>query len=264
LQTEKLSSREPFSIDLPSLPPGNWNKAHVQLDRRTGTHSLRNTTTKPYLGIVNSWYPRKIDYLDFFKVETIRQDGLQVVSHHDFNLPALIKIASFPWEIPDLERENEMYRLLHGSGATPEFLGHVTSTIKMVRITLAAALACKLLSSAIGGGITRSMLTHSVAVSVMALALNNAGAKDVGNGKGQQFTTGGCVADADCRSACGAEISGSGLGICSAIGAQHQNGKLGCGFDNPNAAIRTALHSVLYTLANKISSAHRCCQGSVC
>ncbi|KAH8820091.1 hypothetical protein F5884DRAFT_37671 [Xylogone sp. PMI_703] len=73
------------------------------------------------------------------------------------------------------------------------------------------------------------------AVSTMALAPNNAGAKDVGNGQNQQFTTGGCVADADCRSACCAEISGSGLGICSAEGAQFQNGKLGCGFVDSNA-----------------------------
>ncbi|KUJ17340.1 uncharacterized protein LY89DRAFT_584825, partial [Mollisia scopiformis] len=79
-----------------------------------------------------------------------------------------------------------------------------------------------------------------VAVSVMALAPNNAGAKDVGNGQGQQFTTGGCVADADCRSTCCAEISGSGLGICSAVGAATQNGKEGCGFADPNAAATIA------------------------
>ena len=30
----------------------------------------------------------------------------------------------------------------------------------------------------------------------LALAPNNAGAKDVGNGAGKQFTTGGCVSDA--------------------------------------------------------------------
>jgi len=96
--------------------------------------------------------------------------------------------------------------------------------------------------------VIRVMLTHwhLVAASVMAvLTPNNAGAKDVGNGKGQQFTTGGCVSDADCRSACCAEISGSGLGICSAVGAQHQNGKLGCGFTDPNAAVRGLLPSVL-------------------
>ncbi|KAI3393221.1 hypothetical protein diail_4548 [Diaporthe ilicicola] len=78
------------------------------------------------------------------------------------------------------------------------------------------------------------------AASSMALAPNNAGAKDVGNGKGQQFTTGGCVDDADCRSACCAEINTSGVGICSAEGAATQNGKQGCGFVDPNSAATIA------------------------
>ena len=132
----------------------------------------------------------------------------------------------------------------------------------MVRITLAAALACKSFPSEVGN-ITRLLLTHSVAVSVMALAPNNAGAKDVGNGKGQQFTTGGCVADADCRSACCAEISGSGLGICSAVGAQHQNGKLGCGFDDPNAAVRLGTVPLLYNSTDSNLGTHCRCPGSV-
>ncbi|KAF3768616.1 hypothetical protein M406DRAFT_327043 [Cryphonectria parasitica EP155] len=78
------------------------------------------------------------------------------------------------------------------------------------------------------------------AASTLALAPNNAGAKDVGNGQNEQFTTGGCVADDDCNSACCAEISTSGLGICSAQAASTQNGKLGCGFVDPNAAATIA------------------------
>ena len=84
----------------------------------------------------------------------------------------------------------------------------------------------------------------------MALAPNNSGARDVGNGKGQQFTTGGCVAGADCRSTCCAEISGSGIGICSAVGAQFQNGKLGCGFVDPNSAVRLVLPLLIRVSAN--------------
>ncbi|KEZ40193.1 hypothetical protein SAPIO_CDS9249 [Scedosporium apiospermum] len=77
----------------------------------------------------------------------------------------------------------------------------------MVRITLFATLA--------------------FAATALAQAIpNNAGARNVGNGQGQQFTTGGCVADADCQ----------GTGICSGIGAEFQNGKQGCGFVDPNAA----------------------------
>jgi hypothetical protein len=72
--------------------------------------------------------------------------------------------------------------------------------------------------------------------SVIALAPNNAGAKDVGNGKGQQFTTGGCISDADCESACCADIGTTNVGICSAEAASLQNGKTGCGFVDPDPA----------------------------
>ncbi|KAH7018011.1 biotrophy-associated secreted protein 2 [Microdochium trichocladiopsis] len=77
------------------------------------------------------------------------------------------------------------------------------------------------------------------ALSVTALTPNNAGASAVGNGQGKQFTTGGCVSDADCQQGCCAggatSITGRAAGICSGIGAEFQNGKTGCGFQDPNA-----------------------------
>ncbi|KUJ18511.1 biotrophy-associated secreted protein 2 [Mollisia scopiformis] len=88
----------------------------------------------------------------------------------------------------------------------------------MVRITLLAILA--------------------FAMTVLAITPNNAGAKNVGNGAGAQFITGGCVADADCSSACCANASG--VGVCSAEAAAFQNGKDGCGFVDPNAAATIA------------------------
>ncbi|KAI1781343.1 hypothetical protein F4818DRAFT_35298 [Hypoxylon cercidicola] len=77
-----------------------------------------------------------------------------------------------------------------------------------------------------------------LALAVTALAQvtpNDAGAKNVGQGNGEQFITGGCVSDADCSSACCAEVETTGLGVCSAEAASLQNGKLGCGFVDPNA-----------------------------
>lgn len=55
-----------------------------------------------------------------------------------------------------------------------------------------------------------------------------AGAKNLGNGKGQQFITGACLSDADCASGCCAGQNGG--ATCSGVGAQFQNGKTGCGF----------------------------------
>ena len=68
---------------------------------------------------------------------------------------------------------------------------------------------------------------YSVAATALAqVQPNAAGAKDVGNGQGLQFTTGGCVSDADCQEGCCAD-NGEGTGVCSGIGAEFQNGKQG-------------------------------------
>jgi hypothetical protein len=53
-----------------------------------------------------------------------------------------------------------------------------------------------------------------------------AGAKNVGNGVGQQFIGGQCLNAKDCASGCCALP----CGICSGPGAQFQAGKQGCGF----------------------------------
>lgn len=44
------------------------------------------------------------------------------------------------------------------------------------------------------------------------------------------------MSDADCSSACCAQVASSGAGVCSAEAASLQNGKTGCGFSDPNAA----------------------------
>lgn len=81
-------------------------------------------------------------------------------------------------------------------------------------------------------------LSLPVAMAALAITLNNAGAKNVGNGKGAQFITGGCVNDADCSSACCANASS--VGVCSAEAAHFQNGKSGCDFVDPNGAATIA------------------------
>ncbi|KAM6488370.1 hypothetical protein HDV62DRAFT_25952 [Trichoderma sp. SZMC 28011] len=56
------------------------------------------------------------------------------------------------------------------------------------------------------------------------------GAKNLGNGAGQQFITGACLSNADCASGCCAALNGG--AVCSGVGAQFQNGKQGCGFSS--------------------------------
>ncbi|RFU75735.1 biotrophy-associated secreted 2 [Trichoderma arundinaceum] len=65
-----------------------------------------------------------------------------------------------------------------------------------------------------------------------------AGAKNLGNGKGQQFITGACLSNADCASTCCAALNGG--AVCSGIGAQFQNGKTGCGFSAAKRSVTTS------------------------
>ncbi|KAK1834398.1 hypothetical protein QBC39DRAFT_398245 [Podospora conica] len=60
-----------------------------------------------------------------------------------------------------------------------------------------------------------------------------AGARNVGNGRGAQFITGGCLSNADCASNCCATVNTGtepAFGICSGPAVSFQNGKQGCGF----------------------------------
>ncbi|GAB1316902.1 Biotrophy-associated secreted protein 2 [Madurella fahalii] len=82
-----------------------------------------------------------------------------------------------------------------------------------------------------------ALLTFAIAA-MAQITPNNAGARNVGNGQGAQFITGGCVNNVDCASGCCADASG--IGVCSAEAAQFQNGKNGCGFVDPNAAATIA------------------------
>ena len=77
------------------------------------------TTIPPPLEIIDSsWHPRKIPHHTFTTLKTLQKNRLQVVTHPSFSSPVLIKLESL--------HEATAYRLLHGSGATPEFLGFVT------------------------------------------------------------------------------------------------------------------------------------------
>ncbi|KAL1874214.1 hypothetical protein VTK73DRAFT_541 [Phialemonium thermophilum] len=87
-------------------------------------------------------------------------------------------------------------------------------------------------------------LTATLALALTALAIpapapapltpDPAGAKNVGNGAGQQFITGACLSDADCASGCCARLDGG--GICSGPAVSFAQGKQGCGFTASGAA----------------------------
>ncbi|KAI1372835.1 hypothetical protein F4677DRAFT_449088 [Hypoxylon crocopeplum] len=76
------------------------------------------------------------------------------------------------------------------------------------------------------------LATLAIAIPALAMPLSPdpSGQKNIGNGKGIQFIGGQCLSSADCASTCCAGVSGQTFALCSGIGAQFQQGKMGCGF----------------------------------
>jgi hypothetical protein len=107
--------------------------------------------------------------------------------------------------------------------------GSVSSAVAAPAASSAPAVANSVASTASAGG----------------PAFDPAGAKNVGNGAGNQFIGGQCLSGADCASTCCAGPSG----ICSGLGAQTQAGKTGCGFVSGNASNSVAAAPVASSAA---------------
>ncbi|CAK7223582.1 hypothetical protein SBRCBS47491_005257 [Sporothrix bragantina] len=85
------------------------------------------------------------------------------------------------------------------------------------------------------------------------------GDKNVGNGQGLQFITGGCLSTADCsqavvQSCCAFIAGGASTGICSGADVGNVNGKAGCGFGDGGSATTTASSGTASVAATTSSS----------
>jgi len=111
----------------PPFPSGDWNKAHVARIPETGKVTFVKTERVQLAGVKNLWHPAKLNELDFTRQDRVRQ-RVHVSTHPKVNggKPVLIKLAVWPWEIPDIEVETGAYQWISGCGIGPKFLGHLT------------------------------------------------------------------------------------------------------------------------------------------
>lgn len=119
-------------IDSSCPATGTWEEARMQLDEHAKNTGNKTGSATSWPGTMNNWHHRKVDHLEFVDVEMLQPGRMQIVTHHGFDAPVLIKTAESLTEIPSLEREATVYRLLYGSGITPEFLGHVTDGERVI------------------------------------------------------------------------------------------------------------------------------------
>jgi predicted Ser/Thr protein kinase len=125
-----LTSDELF-LPLYSLPPlpyneDDWTVAHVS--RRAGDKKLETSLERRQLrGVKEIWHPEMIDCLSLVRTErlTVNTSGC-IRKDQPAPCPALVaKIARFEWEIPRIEHETRVYRLLQHTDIAPRFLGHI-------------------------------------------------------------------------------------------------------------------------------------------
>jgi hypothetical protein len=124
-----LTSDE-LCLPLYSLPPlpteDGWTAARVS--RSSEDRKLHfSIEQRPLCGVREIWHPNMVDCLS---LERVQRFAMNVSGCIRKDQPApgktfIAKIARFEWEIPYIERETHVYRLLQKTDIAPRFLGHI-------------------------------------------------------------------------------------------------------------------------------------------
>ncbi|KAI1745862.1 hypothetical protein F4680DRAFT_442136 [Xylaria scruposa] len=122
-------------VELPPFPPGDWTYGLIAPDPRTRWPVFRQLSNNPLPKIENTWHPTRIDHLELREIDRSRTN-VRLVTHPLFKRPVIVKLAEFPWHIPDLGAETAAYEWLEDKGVGPKFLGHVTEAGRIMGIIL--------------------------------------------------------------------------------------------------------------------------------
>ena len=119
---------------LPPMPVGNWNWATIDSDQRTDQPAFQRVMSK-YLERVRTtraktWDPPSVDHLDLRLYQGRNRSG-RFATYRDspsnlFGCPIVVKIARFDYEVPDIQRECDIYKKILGKGIGAKFLAYVT------------------------------------------------------------------------------------------------------------------------------------------
>ena len=127
--------RQTLSMPLGSLmgllKEGKWNVAHISRDQATSElkTALRSVELS---GVQDIWHPASVNCLELVRTRQLTAATFEA-SYPTQHLLAsstsggrvIAKIARFEWEIPRIEQETRVYRILENTGIAPRFLGHI-------------------------------------------------------------------------------------------------------------------------------------------
>lgn len=127
---------------LPPLPPGDWTKARISRDLKTGGTRFSAVSKTRLPGITKTWHPTRVDHLELREERKLRS-GVYEVSCPGFSSTIVAKFARFEWEVPQLEAETTAYEWIEGQQVGPAFLGHLTEEGRVIGFLMAQIANCR-------------------------------------------------------------------------------------------------------------------------
>ncbi|KEQ65928.1 uncharacterized protein M437DRAFT_41350, partial [Aureobasidium melanogenum CBS 110374] len=89
----------------------------------------------PLPGITNLWHSLSIDYLALKLGHKLKSRVQEATCRH-FEGKVVVKLARFPWGIPQLDQEMQAYEWLKNTNIGPIFLAHVTEEGRTIRFVM--------------------------------------------------------------------------------------------------------------------------------
>lgn len=124
---------------IPTLPyHGNaWNTARITRNKQDQKELQFSLEYRSLPGVTDIWHSELIDCLALERVELLTKGTFTCVRRDQDRGPTMVaKIARFDWEIPRLEQETRIYRLLQQTDITARFLGHIHEEGRVIGILL--------------------------------------------------------------------------------------------------------------------------------
>ncbi|KAK2030759.1 alpha-galactosidase A [Colletotrichum zoysiae] len=140
--TRGTFNSDELCLPLYSLPPlpyedDGWTVARVS--RNPGSPQLQFVLeNRPLQGVKEIWHPEQVDCLALKRVQRLTMN-VSECTRKGQEAPQstfIAKIARFEWEIPRIEQEGHVYRLLQDTDIGPQFLGHVVEQGRVIGFVL--------------------------------------------------------------------------------------------------------------------------------
>ncbi|KAL6908787.1 alpha-galactosidase A precursor [Trichoderma evansii] len=127
---------------IPPLPSGDWNEGPISRNPATGNPHFATVSKTHFPGITRLWHTIQIDHLELRMGQNLRSNVYEATCSR-FSSTIIVKLARFPWEVPQLERETMAYEWVDGQQIGPGFLGHLIEEGRAIGFVMDRIVGCR-------------------------------------------------------------------------------------------------------------------------